>query len=202
MRPQLTQRQNEVLGFIKEFTSDNAYPPTMREICGRFGFQPRAATTHVDALVRKGYLTKQPRKSRSIEVVGFGRRGLVEVPIVGRVAAGEPILAVENIEGAVMLPEEWVKSKDCFLLKVEGDSMIDAHICPGDYVLVKRQDTADSGDIVIAMLDDEATAKRFCIEAGRIILKPENKRMDPIVIDKNKEEFRIVGKVVGVWRSM
>lgn len=202
MRPQLTLRQKEVLGFIKEFTSDNAYPPTMREICGHFGFQPRAATNHVDALVRKGYLTKQPRKSRSIEVVGFGRRGLTEVPIVGRVAAGKPILAVENIEGAVMLPEEWVKSKDCFLLKVEGDSMIDAHICPGDYVLVKRQDTADSGDIVIAMLDDEATAKRFCIEDGRIILKPENKRMDPIVVDENKEDFRIVGKVVGVWRSM
>ena len=202
MRPELTNRQKEVLGFIKEFTSDNGYSPTMREICDRFGFQPRAATNHVDALVRKGYLTKQPLKSRSLEVVGAGRRGLKEVPIVGRVAAGEPILAIENIEGTVMLPEEWAKSKDCFLLKVEGDSMIDAHICPGDYVLVKRQDTAESGDIVIAMLDDEATAKRFSIESGRIILKPENKRMEPIVVDKDKKEFRIIGKVVGVWRNI
>jgi len=202
MRPQLTSRQKEVLEFIKEFTGENGYSPTMREICGCFGFQPRAATNHVDALVRKGYLTKQPLKSRSIEVVGFSRRGLQEVPIVGRVAAGDPILAIENIDGAVMLPEEWSRGKDCFLLKVEGDSMIDAHICPGDYVLVKRQDTADSGDIVIAMLDDEATAKRFSIEKGRIILKPENRRMDPIVVEKDNKKFRIIGKVVGVWRNI
>ena len=202
MRPQLTNRQKEVLEFIKEFTGENGYPPTMREICDRFGFQPRAATNHVDALVRKGYLTKQPLKSRSLEVVGSGRSGLREVPIVGRVAAGEPILAIENIEGTVMLPEEWAKSKDCFLLRVEGDSMVDAHICSGDYVLVKRQDTAESGDIVIAMLDDEATTKRFSIENGRIVLKPENKQMEPIVVDESKKEFRIIGKVVGVWRNI
>ncbi len=202
MRPELTNRQKEVLEFIKTFANDNGYPPTMREICGRFGFQPRAATNHVDALVRKGYLRKQPLKSRSLEVVGSGRRGLREVPIVGRVAAGEPILAIENIEGSLMLPEEWAKSKDCFLLKVEGDSMIDAHICPGDYVLVKKQETAESGDIVIAMLDDETTAKRFSVEDGRIILKPENKRMDPIIVEESKKEFRIIGKVVGVWRNI
>jgi len=202
MRPQLTDRQKEVLAFIKEFADENGYPPTMREICARFGFQPRAATNHVEALVRKGYLSKKPLKSRSLEVIGFGRRNLTEVPIVGRVAAGEPILAVENIEGSVMLPDEWAKSKDCFLLKVEGDSMIDAHIFPGDYVLVKRQDTAESGDIVIALLDDEATAKRFIVERGRIMLKPENKRMAPIVVEKNKKEFRIIGKVVGVWRNI
>ncbi len=202
MRPQLTDRQKEVLEFIKEFTGENAYPPTMREMCERFGFQPRAATNHVDALVRKGYLSKQPLKSRSIEVVGDARRDLHEVPIVGQVAAGEPILAVENIEGPLMLPAEWARSKDCFLLRVEGDSMIDAHICSGDYVLVRRQDTAESGDIVIAMLDDEATAKRFSIENGRIVLKPENKQMQPIVVNTDKEEFRILGKVVGVWRSI
>jgi repressor LexA len=202
MRPELTNRQKEVLEFIKTFANDNGYPPTMREICGRFGFQPRAATNHVEALVRKGYLRKQPLKSRSLEVVGSGRRGLREVPIVGRVAAGEPILAIENIEGSLMLPEEWARSKDCFLLKVEGDSMIDAHICPGDYVLVKKQETAESGDIVIAMLDDETTAKRFSVEEGRIILKPENKRMDPIIVEEGKKEFRIIGKVVGVWRNI
>ncbi len=202
MRTQLTDRQREVLEFIKEFANENGYPPTIREICKRFGFQPHAASNHVDALVRKGYLSKQPLKSRSIEVLGSARRGLTEVPIVGRVAAGEPILAIENIEGTIMLPAEWAKSKDCFLLRVEGDSMIDAHICSGDYVLVKRQDTAESGDIVIAMLDDEATAKRFSIESGRIILKPENKQMEPIFVDKCKKEFRIIGKVVGVWRNI
>jgi repressor LexA len=202
MRTQLTQRQKEVLNFVKEFTADNGYSPTMREICERFGFLPHAATNHVNALVRKGYLSKQPLKSRSLEVVGFSRRGLKEVPIVGRVAAGEPILAVENIEGTVMLPEGWVRGNDCFLLRVEGDSMVEAHICSGDHVLVRRQPTAVNGDIVVALLDDEATVKRFLIDNGRIILKPENKHMEPILVEKSDKSFQIVGKVVGVWRNV
>jgi repressor LexA len=202
MRPQLTARQKEVLGFIKGFTDENGYPPTMREICSHFGFMPRAATNHVNALVRKGYLTKKPLKSRSLEVVGFSRRDMREVPIVGRVAAGEPILAIENIEGAVMLPDGWVQSRDCFLLRVEGDSMVDAHICSGDYVLVNRGPTGESGDIVVAMLDDEATVKRLIIEKERIVLKPENRHMDPIVIDRRDKSFQIIGKVVGVWRNI
>jgi repressor LexA len=202
MRAQLTARQSEVLEFIKVFLRENGYSPTMREICARFRFMPRAATNHVNALVRKGYLTKKPLTSRSLEVVGFSRRGLTEVPIVGRVAAGEPILAVENIEGAVMLPEGWVQAGDSFLLQVEGDSMVDAHICSGDYVLVRRQPTADSGDIVVAMLDDEATVKRFTIEKGRIVLKPENKDMKPIVVEKGDTSFHIIGKVVGAWRTI
>ena len=202
MRPQLTSRQTEVLDFIKKFTDDNGYAPTMREICAHFGFLPHAATNHVNALVKKGYLSKQPLKSRSLEVVGFSRRDLREVPIVGRVAAGEPILAVENIEGAVMLPEGWIGSKDCFLLRVEGDSMVDAHICSGDHVLVRRQPTAEAGDIVVALLDDEATVKRFFIEKDRIVLKPENKYMEPIVVKKGDKSFQVIGKVVGVWRNI
>jgi repressor LexA len=202
MRAQLTLRQIEILDFIKEFMRENGYSPTMREICDRFGFMPRAATNHVNALVRKGYLNKKPLKSRSLEVVGFGRRGLREVPIVGRVAAGEPILAVENIEGAVMLPEGWVQAKDSFMLRVVGDSMVDAHIFSGDYVLVRRQPTAESSDIVVAMLDDEATVKRFIIEKDRIVLKPENKDMEPIVIEKGDKSFQIIGRVVGAWRNI
>lgn len=202
MRAQLTGRQAEVLEFIKDFMRKNGYSPTMREICARFGFMPRAATNHVNALVRKGYLSKKPLKSRSLEVVGFSRRGLAEVPIVGRVAAGEPILAIENIEGTIMLPEGWVQTRDCFLLQVEGDSMVDAHICSGDYVLVRRQATADSGDIVVAMLDDEATVKRFVIEKDRIVLKPENKHLEPIVVEKGDTSFQIIGKVVGAWRNI
>ncbi|RJP71847.1 MAG: repressor LexA [Candidatus Abyssobacteria bacterium SURF_17] len=202
MRTQLTARQKEVLEFVKDFINDNGYPPTMREICSRFGFLPRAATNHVDALVRKGYLSKKPLKSRSLGIVGARRQSLREVPIVGRVAAGEPILAVENIEGALMLPEGWAEGKDCFLLRVEGDSMVDAHICSGDYVLVKRQPTAESGDIVVALLDDEATVKRFVVEDERILLKPENKRMKPIVVKKGGGSLRIIGKVVGVWRKI
>ena len=202
MRPQLTNRQKAVLDFIKDFTGENGYPPTMREIGARFGFLPRAATNHVNALVRKGYLSKQPLKSRSMIAVDSDRHGLREVPIVGRVAAGEPILAVENIEGAIMLPAGWVQSKENFLLRVEGDSMVDAHICSGDYVLVKRQPTAENGDIVVALLDDEATVKRITIKKERIVLKPENKHMEPIVVKKNDKSFRIIGKVMGVWRNI
>ncbi|UCD58677.1 MAG: repressor LexA [Candidatus Hydrogenedentota bacterium] len=203
MRPQLTSRQKEVLDFIRDFADKNGYPPTMREICGHFDFLPRAATNHVNALVRKGYLSKQPLKSRSLEVIGFSRRSLREVPIVGRVAAGEPILAVENIEGAAMLPAAWVQGEECFLLRVEGDSMVDAHICSGDYVVVQRRPTAESGDIVVALLDDEeATVKRFIVRKGRIVLKPENAHMKPIVVKKGDKSFQIIGKVIGVWRNI
>ncbi|GAB4341661.1 MAG: transcriptional repressor LexA [Candidatus Abyssubacteria bacterium] len=197
----LTHRQRQVLDFIKDFIGEHGYPPTVREICGKFGFLPHAAANHVSALIHKGYLAKQPRKSRSLEVVGSGRRGLRELPVVGRVAAGEPILAVENIEGVVMLPETWVHDTDCFLLRVEGDSMVDAHICSGDFVVVKQQATAENGDIVVALLDDEATVKRIIIEEDRIVLKPENKRMAPIEVEKGAS-LRIIGKVVGVWRSI
>jgi len=201
MRAQLTRRQEEILGFIRDFKGDKGYSPSMREICARFGFQPRAATNHVNALVRKGYLAKQPMKARSLEVLGLSRRGLREVPVVGRVAAGEPILAIENIEGAVMLPAEWVQGKESFMLKVEGDSMVNAHIFSGDYVLVRRQPTAESGDIVIAMLEGEATVKRFIVEEQHIVLKPENTSMEPIVVTKGDESFHIIGKVVGTWRN-
>ncbi len=201
MRP-LTARQESVLAFIKDFLNEHGYPPTIREICTHFQFLPRAASNHVNALVKKGYLAKQPLKSRSLEIVGRSRRALKEVPIVGRVAAGKPVLAVENIEGAVMLPAEWVSGGDSFLLKVEGDSMVDAHICNGDYVVVKRQSTADNGDIVVALLEDEATVKRFIREKNRIILKPENKRFEPIIIENGARAFAIVGKVVGVWRNI
>ncbi|MBI5116195.1 transcriptional repressor LexA [Candidatus Poribacteria bacterium] len=256
MRTELTDRQKEILDFIRDFTHGNGYPPTMREIGGHFGFMPRAATNHVNALVRKGYISKQPLKSRSLTVAGhdagsrtqprlggaplqkglksrsmivadhgradfdhansnnlgldkhgFARRGwdkgdLRKVPIVGRVAAGEPILAVENIEGAVMLPAGWAQADDCFLLRVEGDSMVDAHICSGDYVLVKRQPIAESGEIVVALLGDEATVKRFIIKKDRIVLKPENKNMEPIHVKSGDKSFRIIGKVIGVWRSI
>jgi len=141
-------------------------------------------------------------KARSLEIIGRRRHGVKEVPIVGRVAAGKPILAVENAEGAVMLPAEWVRGEESFLLRVEGDSMVDAHICSGDYVVVKRQSAADSGDIVVALLDDEATVKRLIKERDRVILKPENRRMEPIVIEGGGKSLAIIGKVVGVWRAI
>lgn len=198
----LTDRQEAVLAFIKGFLDEHGYPPTIREICSHFHVLPRAATNHVNALVKKGYLTKTARKSRSLEIVGRNRRGLKELPIVGRVAAGKPVLAVENIEGALMLPADWVRGEESFLLRVEGDSMVDAHICSGDYVVVKRQSTAESGDIVVALLEDEATVKRFIQEKSRIILKPENRNMEPIIVENNRKPLTIIGKVVGVWRNI
>ena len=201
MQKPLTDRQKAVLEFISTFSNENGYPPTIREICGFFGFLPRAGTNHVNALVQKGYLTKKPGKSRSLEIVGRSRRDLKEVPIVGRVAAGMPILAVENREGTMMLPAEWVRGEENFLLRVEGDSMVDAHICSGDYVVVRRQASADSGDIIVALLEDEATVKRFIKEKGRIILKPENPNMEPIFVQSDKP-LHILGKVVGVWRNI
>jgi repressor LexA len=197
----LTVRQKAVLSFIKEFLQENGYPPTNREICAQFRFLPRAATNHVNALVKKGYVSKKPLKSRSLEIIGQSRRGLKEVPIVGRVAAGEPILAIENREGSVMLPAEWAPGEENFLLQVQGDSMVEAHICSGDYVVVKRQPGADSGDIVVALLEDEATVKRFIKEENRIILKPENRRMKPIIVEDEKS-LQILGKVTGVWRTI
>jgi repressor LexA len=202
MGQKITARQEAVLAFIKNFLEENGYPPTIREMCAHFGFLPRAAANHVNALVKKGYLTKKPLKSRSLEVVGRGRRRVKEVPVVGRVAAGEPILAVENIQGVVMLPAEWVGGDGNFLLKVEGDSMVEAHICSGDYVVVRQQSSADTGDIVVALLDDEATVKRLIKERERIVLKPENRRMKPIVVEKSGKTLRIIGKVVGVWRNV
>jgi repressor LexA len=198
----LTARQEAVLSFIREFINENSYPPTIREICNHFHFLPRAGANHVNALVRKGFLSKKPLKSRSLEIVGRTRRGLKELPIIGRVAAGQPILAMENREGTVMLPAEWVRGEDSFLLRVEGDSMVDAHICSGDYVVVKRQSTADSGDIVVALLDDEATVKRFIKETNRILLKPENRQMEPIIVESGGKSLNIIGKVVGVWRNI
>jgi len=200
MAHKLTARQEAVLAFIKDFLDEHGYPPTVREICSNFNFLPRAAANHVNALVKKGYLTKKPLKSRSLEVVG--RHRTKEVPLVGRVAAGEPILAVENIQGAVMLPADWVDGDGNFLLKVDGDSMVEAHICSGDYVVVKQQSSADTGDIVVALLDDEATVKRLMKEKDRIVLKPENRRMKPIVVEKGGKTIRIIGKVVGVWRNI
>src|SRR3989304_5647057 len=162
----LTPRQREVLEFIKRFLDEQGYPPTVREIGGHFAFVPRSVFDHLKALERKGYLKREATKSRSLQIMdpAFPGRRLArprEVPIVGRVAAGRPLLAVENLEGAVPLPAEWTNGGEVFLLRVQGDSMVGAHILPGDLALVRRQESAESGDIVVALVDEEATIKRF-----------------------------------------
>ena len=200
----LTDKQRAILDFINTYIGTNQFPPTVREIGKHFGIYPATVQDHISALERKGFLQKKRFQSRSLTVSTpsrlSGRRG--DVPVVGRVAAGPPLLAQENIEEVVHFPPEWAPSGS-FLLKVQGDSMIGAHILDGDYVLVHPQTSADSGEIVVALLGEEATVKRFMKTKTGIVLMPENPRLKPIPIQQDETEgFRIVGKVMGVLRIM
>jgi repressor LexA len=206
----MTQRQREVLGFMRGFSDKNGAPPTVREIAERFRFTPRAAFDHLRALERKGMLQRRvtdKRVSRTLVVTDRGperARREREIPILGKIAAGAPIFAVENREDVIPVRPEWLAAKggDVFALRVRGDSMIQAHIADGDLVLVRKQESAAAGDIVAAMIDQEATVKRFATEGGAVVLKPEHPTMKPIVVDPQRADFRILGKVIGLIREM
>jgi repressor LexA len=205
-RKALTARQRQVLNFVRGFAAEHGYPPTVREIGAHFGFVPRSVFDHLKALERKGYLRRRSSKSRSLEILDEGGspahpRG-VAVPILGRVAAGDPLLAVQNIEGSLWLSPEWVNGGETFLLRVQGESMVDAHILPGDYALVRRQASAEHGDIVVALLNDEATVKRLLFKGDQVLLKPENPAMKPIAVRRADPRLQIVGKVIGVLRRL
>jgi repressor LexA len=208
MLPSLTARQREVLDFIRHFMIRAGYPPTVREIGAHFGFVPRSVFDHLKALERKGYLRRDAAKSRSLQILETapaatpGTLPYRELPILGRVAAGQPLLSDQNLEGTSVVPQDWVNGDEAFLLKVQGESMIGAHICPGDQALVRRQSTADNGDIVVALLNDEATIKRIFFRSDGIVLQPENPAMPPIQVKKNEKSFQIVGKVVGILRKL
>ncbi len=194
----LTERQADVLEFITNHAASRGYPPTRREICARFGIRStRGVGRHIEALEKKGYLTRTPKGARAIALSRAPQSRAV--PIVGRVAAGRPILAVENIEGTIALDRTVARWKDAFLLKVRGDSMENAGILDGDYVLVKPQASADPQDIVVALIGDEATVKRLIQKDGEIFLKPENPRYEPIRLT-SREPVRILGKVAAVFR--
>jgi repressor LexA len=201
----LTQRQEEILNFINQYVNDNGFPPSVREIGRQFGIYPATVQDHITALERKGYLQKKRFQSRTLSVPAASRRQLERqggagIPIVGRVAAGLPLLAQENIEDMIHLPKEWAPA-GAFLLKVQGNSMEGAHILDGDYVLVHPQKTAANGEIVVALIGDEATVKRFYRTESGITLKAENPRYQPIEIERNEAaSFNIVGKVMGVFR--
>lgn len=211
---ELTGRQQEVLSFMRGFQAKHGVPPTVREIGDRFRITPRAAFDHLRALERKGELQRRPsvgRTSRALtlrDAAGAGRSHR-QVPILGRIAAGQPILAQENREGEVPIAAASLpgRGEDVFALRVRGDSMIDAHICDGDLVLVRRQDSAQPNDIVAAMVESEAgsepeaTVKRFLRDGPRVVLKPENPTMVPIVIDPTRQAVKILGKVVGLLRG-
>jgi len=206
----MTARQREVLTFIRGFMERHGAPPTVREIGERFGFTARAAFDHLRALERKGMLQRRvtdKRVSRTLVLTqrsGAGRRSNVrEVPVLGRIAAGSPIYADQNLEGTIPLSADWVdrKGADVFALRVRGESMIDAHIMDGDLVLVRAQTGAQPGDIVAALVDDEATVKRFARDGERVVLKPEHPTMKPIIVEPGRADFRILGKVMGLVRG-
>ena len=208
MDARLTQRQQEVLDFIREFTERDGLPPTVREIGSHFRVTPRAAFDHLRALERKGFLRRRSttgRASRALTLVSTGVPGRAGrgIPILGRIAAGLPLLAEENREGTLPLAPDWLggSAEDVFSLRVHGESMILAHIVEGDLVLVRRQDHAQPGDVVVALVDGEATVKRFAREGQAVVLKPEHPTMAPIVIEPGEKEVRVLGKVVGLVRG-
>jgi repressor LexA len=198
---ELTQRQRQVLQFITSFTVSNGYPPSQREIAGHLNVSGTLPVMkHLDALERKGYL-KRENVSRGISLKIQGSRN-ISLPIVGTVRAGQLSTAIEDIQGYFSVDQMAVKGADCFFLRVRGDSMVTAGILDGDLALVRPQLTADNKDIVVAMLEGEATVKRFYKERDHVRLQPENPTMNPILIYPEDGEVTIIGKVIGIYRSM
>ncbi len=197
----ITARQKKVLDYITEHLDSYGYPPTLREIGGYLGVSGTLGVIkHLDALERKGYIRKTAGSSRGIMIAGHG--GAVSLPIVGTVRAGALQPAIEEIEGYFAIDRSRLPAEDAFFLRVKGDSMINAAILDGDLALVRPQQTAENRDIVVAMIEGEATLKRFYRERGRIRLQPENPNMEPIIIRAGSGEVNIIGKVVGIYRPL
>lgn len=197
----ITDKQKKVLEFIKKEIKDKGYPPSVREICQGVGVKsPSTVHGYLERLEKHGVIRRNHFKPRTIEIIddeiSTSSDELVNVPIIGKVAAGRPILAAENIEDTFPVPARMLLNSRVFMLKVKGESMIEAGILDGDYVLVKQQHHADNGDIVVALIEDEATVKRFYKEETHIRLQPANRYMDPIIVD----EVIILGKIIGVIR--
>jgi len=197
----ISDKQREILEYIKAEILNRGYPPAVREICEAVKLKSTSSVhAHLETLEKNGYIRRDPTKPRAIEIVdenfNLTRREMVNVPIVGRVAAGEPILAVENIENYFPIPAEFMPNEQTFILQVQGESMINAGILDGDYILVQQQATANDGDMVVALVDDSATVKTFYKENGYYRLQPENDFMDPIIVS----EVMIMGKVIGTFR--
>lgn len=198
----ITPKQQEILDYIKNEILNRGFPPAVREICEAVNLKSTSSVhSHLEALEKNGYIRRDATKPRAIEIIddnfNLVRREVVNVPIIGTVAAGQPILAVENIEGYFPIPSEFMPNEQSFMLKVKGESMVDAGIFDGDHVLVKKQSTAADGDIVVALIEDGATVKTFYKEKGYYRLQPENNKMDPIII---QGDLQILGKVFGVFR--
>lgn len=203
MPGKISAKQKEILEYIKSEILSKGYPPAVREICEAVDLKSTSSVhSHLETLEKNGYIRRDPTKPRAIEILdddfNLTRREVVNVPIVGHVAAGEPILATENIENYFPIPVEYMPNEETFMLKVKGESMINAGIFNGDNVLVNKQPNAENGDIVVALVDDSATVKTFYKEDGYYRLQPENDTMDPIIV----KECSILGKVFGVFRFL
>lgn len=199
----MSSRQEQILDYIKAETETQGYPPSVREIGRAVGLKSTSTVHgHLAQLERKGYIRRDSSKPRAIEVLPAAgilpRSASVTVPLVGRVTAGLPVLAVENIEDYFPLPKDFGEQGTLFMLRVTGDSMIEAGILDGDYVIVRQQENAENGEIVVALLEDEATVKRFFKEKDKLRLQPENRFMEPIIV----EDASILGKVIGVVRRI
>ena len=199
----ITAKQEEILEYIKETILKKGYPPAVREICEAVHLKSTCSVhSHLSTLEEKGFIRRDPTKPRTIEILddtfNFNRREMANVPVVGAVAAGQPLLAEQNIEDYFPIPVELLPNADTFMLRVKGDSMVNAGILDGDQIIVEQTPSAQNGDIVVALLDDSATVKRFYREDGHYRLQPENDYMDPIIVD----HVDIQGKVIGLFRRM
>ncbi len=199
----ISKKQEEILEYIKSQILERGFPPAVREICEAVHLKSTSSVhSHLETLEKNGYIRRDPTKPRAIEILddtfNLTRRELVNVPILGRVAAGEPLLAQQNIDNYFPIPAEMMPNKQTFILEVKGESMINAGILSGDYVLVQEEHTASDGEMIVALIDDGATVKTFYKENGLIRLQPENDFMDPIIVD----EVTILGKVIGVFRFL
>lgn len=199
----ISAKQQEILEYIKSQILERGFPPAVRDICEAVHLKSTSSVhSHLETLEKNGYIRRDPTKPRAIEILddsfNFTRREMVNVPIVGRVAAGEPLLAEQNIEEYFPIPMDFMPNKQTFMLKVKGESMINAGILDGDYVLVEERKTAHNGEMIVALVEDGATVKTFYKEEGIIRLQPENDTMDPIIVP----DCVILGKVIGVFRFM
>ena len=199
----ISAKQKEILEYIKDQIINRGFPPSVRDICEAVHLKSTSSVhSHLESLEKNGYIRRDPAKPRTIEIIddsfNLTRRELVNVPIIGTITAGQPILAVENIDGYFPIPAEYMPNEQTFMLKVKGESMINAGIFNGDNILVRQQNTAKNGDMVVAMIEDSATVKTFYKESGHIRLQPENDSMDPIIVP----DVQILGKVIGLFRMI
>ena len=197
----ITPKQQEILDYIKNEILNRGFPPAVREICEAVNLKSTSSVhSHLEALEKNGYIRRDATKPRAIEIIddnfNLTRREVVNVPLIGQVAAGQPLLAVENITGYFPIPAEFIPKEEVFMLNVKGESMVNAGIYDGDQIIVKQQSTASNGEIVVALVDDSATVKRFYKENGHIRLQPENDFMEPIIVDS----CEIIGRVIGLIR--